>query len=283
MWGGIIWTARKAADSASNIEVGAEGFWSYARRRKNRVTQMFNQIDQATIAQALITYMNGVAVAGNIGIVNGSQTTGVLRDRTYNGYERQYIGELIEQLAAVESGFDFSIDVTFDGVSTFTKTFNVWYPNKGTRTGLTWEVGVHCDFNGWNMDATQMANQIDGFGAGEGDAMLISTATDPGTNYPLLESDVSYKSVLEQSTLDAHTADALTSKRLPSIMPALTLRPTRDTEYGTFQEGDEVRINGNDGFAAIDGPFRIMSYQVAVSDEGAESTAVTFQDAQIAY
>lgn len=283
VWGGIIWTARKAENSASDIQIGAEGFWSYPRRRKIRATQSFTQIDQAVIARALITYMNGVSPTGDIGIVNGAQTTSVLRDRTYNGYERQYVGELIEQLSAVENGFDFSIDVTFDGVSTFTKTFNIWYPNKGTRTGLTWEVGVHCDFNGWSIDATQMANQIDAFGAGDGEAMLIATAVDPGTDYPLLESDVAYKSVSEEATLEAHVKDALSSKRLPSVMPALSLRQTRDTTYGSYQVGDEVRINGNDGFAAIDGPFRIMSREVQVSDEGDESTKVAFQDAQVAY
>lgn len=227
--------------------------------------------------------MNGVSPAGNIGIVNGAQTTGVLRDRTYNGFERQYIGELIEQLSAVENGFDFSIDVTFDGVSTFTKTFNIWYPNKGTRTGLVWEVGVHCDFNGWNIDATQMANSIDALGAGEADDMLIANASDPGTGYPLIETDVSFKSVSELPTLNAHARDALTSLKLPAVMPALSLRPTADTSFGAYQIGDEVRINGNDGFAAIDGPFRIMSRDVQVSDEGDESTKVAFQDAQVAY
>lgn len=283
VWGGIVWTARKAEGFGGDVQFGAEGFWSYARRRKLKVDLSYAATDQATIARALITYMNGVHPSGNIGIVNGAQTTSVLRERNYFGYDRQFIGDLVEALSAVENGFDFSIDVTFDGVSTFTKTFNIYYPYRGRVTGLTWEIGVHCDYNGWGMDATQMANSVDAIGAGEGATMIIANASDPGTGYPLLEMDAAHKTVIEQTTLTSHAQDLLAARRLPSTMPDVNLRPTQDTSFGAFQVGDVVTLRGNDGFAAIDGGYRIMNYEVAVSDEGDESTKCNFQDMQVAY
>lgn len=283
VWGGIIWTAKKDDGPTAPLQIGAEGFTSYFRRRRVRATLSFAQIDQYDIGRSLINYAQAVT-NGNIGVLapTGSSASGILRDRTYNYYDRQIVGDLLDQLAACDQGFDYSIEVAFDGTN-FTKTFVPYYPSKGTRTGLTWEVGVHCDLNGWAIDATTAANVMDSLGGGQAESMLITTAQDPNTAYPVLEDTRSYSDVSDPVVLSTHAVADLAATRLPSCTPGVTLRPTPDTQIGGFVEGDQISLIGNEGFIALDGLYRLMEYDVTVSEEGDEATKIIFQDAQVAY
>jgi hypothetical protein len=277
MWGGILWTAKASVGGAS-VEVGGEGFWSYFRRRLVRTTKVYAGQDQCFIARDLVNYAQAQA-GGDMGVAVGAETSGVLRDRTYYHYERKKIGEAVEQLAAVQGGFDFNVDVAWVG-GVITKTLRVQYPRRGRATAIVFELGSNIEDLDQEIDATRQANIIDGLGAGEGDATLITTVSDLSVAppYPLLEDVVTYKDVSVSATLQAASMAELVARSTPvERLPSLTARAGPDTDLGSFITGDTVTARGADGFLSVDQLMRITNYEVSVNQNGREAVAVGLQ------
>lgn len=285
VWSGILWTARAGSQSGT-LAIGGEGWWSYFRRRRIRLTKTYTATDHLAIAQDLINYAQGIG-GGNIGIVVGAEVSGVLRDRTYNGYERKKIGEAIEQLASVQGGFDFAIDVAYDGTGTIVKTLRFGYPRRGRVTDLVWDLGANLEDLTQASDGARQANLVDALGAGDADAMLIATAADTSmlSAYPLLEDAITLKDVTVQSTLQAHAAGELQNRRRPvATLPTVLARSAApDTALGSFIVGDSLTVRGTDGWISVDERMRIMGYDVSVDEAGKETVAVSFaqEDATI--
>lgn len=276
VWGGIIWVVR---NKGGVLEIQAQGIWSYFRRRRIRWDATFTATDQFTIAQSL---MNTAATQpGAISVTVPATTSGVVRDRSFFALERKQLGEAVEQLAAVENGFDFEIVTSLSG-ATFTNDVVFHYPRQGRRLSAVWDVSVHVTLDEWEVDASAAANSISGLGSGDGDAALVLDAADPAklTEYPLLEDTASFKDVVERSTLEAHTRAELTRRSSPTALPGLTLLPTAETTVGSFVVGDEVNLRGTRGWSELDGWYRIVGYEVSVSDEGDEKIRVTIVDTE---
>lgn len=275
VWSGIIWGARL---NGPDIEIAGRGLWSYFRQRRIFTTKAYTAQDQLYIARDLVNYAQGVP-GGDIGLVVGSETCGVTRDRTYPSYEAKPIGEAVEQLAAVRDGFDFEIVPSVSG-NKFTNTLVLHYPRQGRRTSLVWDVGTHCDVSEWQVDADRLANFMRALGSGDGDAMLTSDSSNPNLlrEYPRYDDTVSYRDVTDATTLASYAELWRTRRQLPLIMPSITLRPSDDTGVGSFVVGDEVYVSGTDGWAELDGYYTIVAYEVSVTDEGDEATAITFQN-----
>jgi hypothetical protein len=49
---------------------------------------------------------------------------------------------------------------------------------------------------------------------------------------------------------------------------------------GSFVVGDEVQLRGTRGWSELDGWYRIVGYNVSVSDSGDEQVAVTVVDTE---
>jgi len=282
VWGGILWTARPDTEGRK-LQLGAEGFWSYFRRRRIRTTKTFTGIDQLAIARDLIQYAN--AQPGALpGITVGAETSGVPRDRIYYAYERKWLGEAIEELAAVIGGFDFDIDVTWDAAGTTpVRTFRLFYPRKGTRIdGLVFNHNVAgvARYSA-DVDATKIANLVDALGQGDGDAMLVATAADPAqwARYPLLEDVISHKDVNVADTLQGHAAASVERRKLPVETASLAKRADIWPDLGSFDVGDEGRLVVEDGWVSVNGFQRIQAIEVTVSDEGDEQLVPTFVSA----
>jgi hypothetical protein len=285
VWSGILWTAKASIDNAT-LELGGEGWWSYFRRRLVTTTQTFLAADAFLIARTLINNAQAVA-GGSMGIAVGAETCGVLRDRTYFHYERKPVAEAVEQLAGVQNGFDFAIDVAYVG-TTITKTLTLGYPRRGRITPIIFELGTNIEGLTQEVDATRQANKVDALGTGEGDTMLIATAADPSalTLYPLLEDVVTFKDVSVINTLTAHAASALTNRaqpvtRLPTLL-AVQVNP--DAGLGNYITGDSVQVKAQVGWLGLDERMRIQGYTVTVDTEGRERVAVEFaqEEASIA-
>jgi hypothetical protein len=66
--------------------------------------------DQIDIARELITHMQAQPHA-NLGLILQGGTSGVTQDRTYSASEVSTYGQRLQELAAVENGFDWSINL----------------------------------------------------------------------------------------------------------------------------------------------------------------------------
>lgn len=283
VWGGILWTLRRNGDG---LNIGCEGFWSYFRRRRLRHTKDYttSPADPLYIVRDLINYAQDPVLSpgGDIGVTVGSELWGTTVARTWFGYERKNIGEIIEALADNMASFDFEIEPVYDaGTNTFSKELRLYAPRQGRRTNIAWEVGIHCYLNEYFLDGTRQENQVLGIGAGEGDAMKLAQASD--TNqlgvFPLLEGVFMAKDISNIDHLRELCETRLARRRMPGATPNIVLRPDApEAGLGSFIIGDEVKLVGGDGFTTFDQYFRIDSYKIGLTTEGKEVITVEFED-----
>lgn len=290
VWGGILWTGR--ADSVTRqLTIGAEGFWSYFRRRILRTTKTYTAQDQLFMARDLINY--ALAQPGSLGnITVGSELTTdnggtqQLRTQTYSQFERKNIGQAVEELAALKNGFDFEIAVAWDAAGTTpTRTFKLYYPMRGTRnSALVFNHNVTgVSSTVVEVDATKTTNLLDALGQGDATSMLIGTAVDTSglSTYPLLEDTSPHKDVNDQTLLNAVAAGDLNRNRLPRETPILSKDATTWPDLGAFQEGDAGLFTVSDGWISVNSYQRIQGFTVNVGDEGQETMSLTVTNADL--
>jgi len=104
---------------------------SVLNRRTIATDLVYTSERQENIAKALIDYAQGLS-GGDLSIIANTVTTGVLRDRTYLAADLKPVGEAIEELAAVDDGFEFRFDYVKAADSTMSPRFTTSYP--ATRT-----------------------------------------------------------------------------------------------------------------------------------------------------
>lgn len=306
VWGGIIWTRRYVSAASGNGEIALTGltFDSYAYHRwmegvlplyqaSDGPLTTYTQKDQLFIANELYRIMQGTGywgMSGNIGIqLDYSQTSGVLRDRTWYGYEQKIFGEAFDQLSAVENGFEYTIDVRYDGNDLPAKYLKLGYPRLG-KTGdaspLVFEYPGNILSYAWPEDGTSGANDIYVVGQGEGWAMISSRRAVMEPGYPLITAQRSYKDVKEQNTLDAHAAADLSLVLGNVIIPELTVRADLDPVLGEYWPGDDVRIRITDdrfppgrwGEPGLDCTCRLLGLTTSIAANGLESVALILTD-----
>lgn len=280
VWGGMLWTSDADID-AGTLTLAGEGFHSYFRRRALRVQKIYTQQDQTTqIAKDLIDWAQSIG-GGTIGVVTSDvAATGVLRDRTYEAFERKNIGAEVEALAALDGGFDFRYESRWlSGVgSTIQTRFLTSFPATGRPTEIVLEVGKQLAKASVKTDATALATNVDAIGAGEGDLGLIATVSDPALlgAYPMLDDVISFTDVSELPTLDAHARKRQRRGAAPVVLPAMEWEPGLEPVVGSFLPGDIVTVRGSHGIAKVDGRFRVITIDMSVDDSGTETGKLSF-------
>ena len=285
VWGGVLWNRQYNSDSQT-LSFQAREFESYFERRKITTTQVFNNVDQLTIANAL---MNGAQAApsGNIGVITTPATSGILVSRTYYGYELKNVYQGIQDLSKQLDGFDFNIQVAYDGGGNPTKTLVLSFPKSGTTYSPTSLSAPVFQFPSGNMieyeypeDASIAANTIYALGAGSNEGKLIATATDPAllaAGFPLLEQEANYSDITDATML----ANLATGQIKATAYPPTTLRvvapPSQNPEFGTYVIGDECRviITDNRFPDTLDAIYRLVALSVTPGEDGPERITLT--------
>ena len=289
VWGGIIWTRRYTA-STGVLELKAQDFLSYFSHRY--LTASLPQVsgvayDQLAIIQALINWAQGIT-GGNIGINVGVETSGVLRQITYNAYERKRIGDALWELSSLDLGFDYAVDVSYvAGVPT--KALHLSYPRRGAPAGSTgwlfeheaagWYVPVDpttglpagaaapmvtgniADYV-WPEDATLQGITVYEQGAGSGMTQLLSSYSTSGMidlGWPLLEAAFDAPDIKIQSHLDARARSDGKAVANPIVLAELNVRAELDPVLGSYTIGDDARFRildhrFNSGVDAVNNP-----------------------------
>lgn len=286
VWGGIVWLSNYTSDG-SGIQVNANDFWSYFDQRAIYDTLTYVGVDQLTIARDILSYAQnrigpignyvGFSFGGDIGVALGSETSGVVRDRTYNWYEAKGVKSAIEDLSQVNNGFDFGISVDWvSGVPT--KTMRFYYPRRGvaaTNSGLVWEYpGNVSRVGGLPKDGKAMATHIMSFGAGNADNRLRSEAVDTSlidAGYPLLDKTTNHGDVTVQQTLNDWATAELKAFGAPVFLPEIDVRTDKFPTLGQYQPGDEFRFIYNGPYSykqSIDGYWRIVDIRTLPQEKG---------------
>lgn len=313
VWGGVIWTSKYSSPERM-LEIGAAGFLSYFDRRRvlpatydpardNVATLVttYESVDQAEIARSLIRTAQGHP-GGDIGVQTDSVTppgsvaspsgsagtqavsgvTGQPRSLTYRGYELKSVGEALRELAALDGGPDFLIDVAFGPGGRPVRRLQVGEPHLG-QDGAPhfWEYGTNLVSYTWPQDGASMASRVFALGNGSETGQLIEVSTDVSridAGWPLTETEVSHIHVEDRGLLGSIASAELSAVARPVVLPELVVRADRDPVLGSYQAGDHAQVVVEDGFFPVGKQFRVRILGIEVSpgdDAGEELVTLT--------
>lgn len=292
VWGGILWEHPDYDSSTRTLSIAAAEHWSYFKRRRLRADKdYFPAVDQFSIVRDLIAWAQAQP-GGSIGVdTSATNLSGVLRDPEYRAFERRNIGQLVEEFASADDGFDFAVDVGgTPGAATLTLSLATERGRRPEATGLVFEPGKNIGSYKWPISGSGSANSIDAIGQGEGDDMLIATSTrtdliDAG--YPLLDDVVSYKTIDDAGQLASRATAATAARAYPVTTATLVnVLPSGDPPLGSWIMGDWARFRVEDderfparadGSPGLDTYVRIIADDVSVSDAGVETVNLTVE------
>ncbi len=274
VWGGML-TGWQASVNDDKLSVAAQGFFQRFTKLPITTTQTFAQVDQFTIVESIVTAAQ--AGAANFGVTVTkvpAAGSGILRDRTYLGSDRAWSSDLIKNLSQVVNGFDFEL-VAGGTYGNFTRTLQLWYPQMGRDTGLVWETGGNLQILNYANDYGDWANRVDELGAGDGDLMMVGSASDPTlAALPSQVRTVARKTVKETATLQQHAVTELAKIRNGKRTLGVQIVNLPDSPFGSYIPGDIVHIRAQHGFVQLNEDWRIMQYTVTPDDAGSEVVAV---------
>lgn len=285
VWGGVLWN-RQYNSSAQTLSFQAREFESYFERRKITATQVFTNTDQLTIANSLMNTAQSIT-NGNIGIATSLATSGVLVSRTYYGYELKNVYQAMQDLSRQLNGFDFNIQVAYDGGGNPIKSLVLSYPKSGTTYSATNPSAPVFQFPSGNIieyeypeDALIAANTIYALGAGSNEGKLIATATDAtllAAGFPLLEQEANYSDVTDATMLAGLATGQIKATSYPPTTLRIVAPPSENPVFGTYVLGDECRviITDNRFPSTLDAIFRIVSLSVIPGEDGPERITLT--------
>lgn len=285
VWGGVIWNRVYNSDSQA-MQFQAREFESYFERRKITTTQVYNNVDQLTIANTLISNAQAVP-SGNIGVSSTVATSGVLVSRTYYGYELKNVYQAIQDLSKQRDGFDFNIQVAYDGGGNPAKRLVLSFPKSGSTYSPTSLSAPVFQFPSGNMieyeypeDASIAANTVYGLGAGSNEGKLIEIASDSGKlsdGWPLLEQEANYSDITDSTMLANLAQGQIEATSYPPTTLRVVAPPSQNPEFGTYVIGDECRIIITDNRfpTTLDAIYRLVALSVTPGEDGPERITLT--------
>jgi hypothetical protein len=275
VWGGVLWN-REYSSNSQTITLNAREFESYFERRRITVDTAFFGTDQLTAAQTIIN--NAQAVTnGNIGVAVGSETSGVTIVRTFYGYEYKTVMSAVQELSKSSTGFDFNIYVYYDSNGNPAKLLRLGYPRYGRKYSATspsvpvFELPGNMVEYTWPEDGSIAANYLYTLGAGSNPGKLITTAYDGSkiaAGWPLLEDQANYSDVSDPTLLANLGAAQVAVISYPPTTIKITVPPTLDPVFGSYEVGDDARIRIlDDRFTSqLDTVYRIVGFSVQAGE-----------------
>lgn len=246
-------------DTNGHLTVKAQGLRAIFSRREavnnnssnpQASSLYYDQMSLGTIGKRLVQQtMNNPG--GYLPIVLPADEPGT-SERTYRGFDRSKIGEMLDNLSGVEDGpeFAFTPRLTADGNGV------EWVMRSGTegdrllhQTGDDWifdtttrgAVGRVGAFS----DASNRINSASVTGSGMDQATMISRKFDSGEwdrGYPLIEDTFSHYTVTRQRTLDSKPAAYLQQGSAPWSTWSLVVRRDEFPILGSYQAGDWCQV-----------------------------------------
>jgi hypothetical protein len=286
-WGGILWTATPTRDERGRwtLPFQGAGVESYFRQHQQLTdTQVSAGVDQLDIARGLISYAQA-RTGGNIGVeIDYTLTSGVARDRTYLSYDLPWIGQLVDQLAATQNGFEWRINCFRDSTGARHKQLQLGYPKisvGSTDTVLT-SPGPITAFS-LPQDATVQANAWSSRGASINTNLAatsyplmsgpFTTAADYTLGWPRLDGSSDYTSVSNQAELDQHAQADLAMQVRPVTIPTVRVL----TASGPLPAlGSTIRVKIQDPIWYPQGytvRYRLVGYRVTPEERGRPESA----------
>jgi hypothetical protein len=275
VWGGDLWAAQVSELSQGQVvQFSAAEYYERLRHRIIDVTKDYKGWGQVDIAWDLIAFTQA-KTGGNMNITRGTTpATGIVRDVRYPAFDRTTVADAIDAIVRLNDGFDFKI--------TPDKTFKTFYPSKGSlKDSIVFEVGKNVSSISYTIDAADIANKIDAVGGGSGQDACYASAIDTTSrgDYGLMELAFQFSDIRSFALLQKRADNRLRLYKKPRYQPEFGVwLQAKDPDYGSFLEGDTVRVRGNYGYVSLDQNFRIVGLEYHQDNDGREAASVFLDD-----
>lgn len=172
--------------------------------------------------------------------------SGVVRDRVYAADENARVLGRVQELAAVDDGFEWMIDVAWSDQTrtAFTLTFRTGYPNLGTVVAdPVWRFECPGSVVGFELTEPGPVTRVKAWGDESNDVRissveLVDTDTE-ALGWPRVEYRETFPGVSVQATIDAHGAGLATARYgTARDLLALQVRADVDPLFGSYSLGD---------------------------------------------
>jgi hypothetical protein len=215
----------------------------------------FYGTDQALIAKGIVEHLQDPDFdKSDVRIGTDTPLTGVIRDRVYVHSEHPNGFGALEEFAALDDGFDFSVEVTPEH-----RTFRTYFPMKGTyRPKLELALDRNLADFAWSFDGEAAASSVIILGQGTGSGREEGLAIDPEAFAGGLTLEEVFAAPPETpiDSLDNYAAEHLASVVAPEVLAVKTL-PNREELLGVLDVGDTVPVRIVRGALSIVGTYRI--------------------------
>lgn len=289
VFGGLI-TASEYDSSSETVALGLSDWWWPLDRRvimpdpatlppanvAERVVA-FTDAEQADIVRELIRLAQ-LGASRDLKLVCTTGASGILRDRTYYGYELRNFGDSIRQIAGVIDGCDVRMGVTArEGFATPQRTVFIGTPLLGASGGVVvWEHGGNAFSYRYPKDGSDHADRFyaAGDGAETGTPIVVrDRATDLGQDtvgWPALDVVATYSGDILAGTLSDHADDELGKRRGSRIVLSTSVNGAMDPVIGAFELGQYARFVAANRYHELDVTTRIIGLEVEVDEDQGE-------------
>lgn len=303
VWGTfVIWSASVSRQGRGPVTVTLSGasLESYLTHVKIRDDYDFtggNATDQIGIARALIVGMQATP-RYNIGLLFQDGTSGQVRERAYLASESSTYGERLAELANVDGGFEWAIQVVDNGDGTRSRVLVWGFPKLGNQATshkfqepggvLSWQEDIDATRGGTAFQVRGESINDDASTTSEplvSDVILAQAAIDAG--WAGLDVTTDYSSVSDVDTLDAYAQWGADNRGGAVRVHQATVRLAPNTSFGPGNLGDTVTLmmsndwwpiaNGVSSFARS---WRVvgMAFKPPSKGSGQEECTLTFEE-----
>lgn len=244
IYAGYVQT-RTYQSQAKSAQLFSRGFAAYPERRLLREDVNYASQDQMTIFRDLWVKMQNDPYTFRVDLFSAF-TTGVNQELIVQASEFKTYGQLFEQLADGDTGFDWRIDTSRQG-GVYVFTLKVGYPTLGSTDPrrITFEYPGNI-LNYWkNESMSDAGTHVFTIGAGEGTSMLTSTVTHTDLlsgGFPRFDVEVSRKDITSQTLLDALGRQEAQKHKAPIPSYTVEVKANLDPEFGSYTLGDACQL-----------------------------------------
>jgi hypothetical protein len=230
--------------------------------------QLYTQVDAGQIALDLINQKQALE-GGNLGIVSGTISPTVNRDRTYR-YTN--VGEAIVNLSNVIGGFDFAFAPTSANEQLTGFTFSVAQEIGNVRNELPTLVEGENITNISTRVRNRINNSIVGLGDGFGDLVPTRLASSSGSisGFGRYEHIAKFAGVTVDSTLEEYTNQELIEGANEELYVEFDFIPNSNIDPNSVQLGDTLNLDTRSDVALnnITGSAQVVELAYTVDQQG---------------
>ncbi|GAA3374273.1 hypothetical protein GCM10020367_37520 [Streptomyces sannanensis] len=295
-WGGIVWTTTLQSSGRGVLTLGIQAatFDSYASRRRIRTEIRYDiPTDQLDIARRLWRELDVQNYPGapagkeppRLGITFGEETSDFKRTVAWRPGDETVYQEAIDQIAALENGFEHQILVYRDPVTgARIKQLRLGSPKIVTgatdlvfdRPGVILSYSFPYDATRGGTTAVARGASVNSNAAAESRPLVSTqqTATDLlKDGWPLLDLSSDHNEVADPLTLDSLANVELAQARGAVVIPAISIHLGGIVPPQLLGRVARIRITDEWYSQGLDARYRIIGVKVTPPERGRPDTA----------